>query len=484
VPSCSGHVCVCGGGGEQAPALSWPWSNSLPVLCASAATCSVGAAQACFLLARDHLKVRKQFGKPLAHNQVRVLHVPAWVTCGLWASQPTLTLCRSRFFCLGLNGVQHLAFTLADMATELQVARLMVRQAAKLLDEKDPNARGFCAMAKKVATDNGFNVCNSALQLFGGYGYLRDYPVERYLRDVRVHQILEVRPRTLVYSTHVGRLGVLAETDYSLGLACHCGPLCSFLFVLVMSIGPGHQPNHVPHHLQATAGGVKLGRTPPPLSRLCTLRNAMHTILYLHHCNSICRKPPRYVWGAVPEAKQPHAVNASDGNLLTQRQRQGVVIAVASHCLRYHGLDSHGFRHSQHRWWRCLLLRDLLHNCLRRWWHGCYDGARRRCVKSTGKQGASVGEVCIGWCPVSVRATAASRSNRGGTCWFVLPLKAVTRGATEHRIGRGHGGGLLEGRHHTAGSAGQWRCASKPRGALIVPPRGGPGTGRASSGAS
>lgn len=120
----------------------------------SIATCSVGAAQACFLIARDHLKVRKQFGKPLAHNQ-------------------------------------HLAFTLADMATELQVARLMVRQAARLLDEKDPNARGYCAMAKKVATDNGFSVCNNALQLLGGYGYLRDYPVERYLRDVRVHQILE-----------------------------------------------------------------------------------------------------------------------------------------------------------------------------------------------------------------------------------------------------------------------------------------------------
>ena len=107
------------------------------------------------------------------------------------------------------------------MATELQVSRLMVRQAARLMDEKSPDARAFCAMAKRVATDNGFKVrrqptgpvimflcclcpvsgsttcryagqiCNTALQLHGGYGYLRDYPVERFVRDVRVHQILE-----------------------------------------------------------------------------------------------------------------------------------------------------------------------------------------------------------------------------------------------------------------------------------------------------
>lgn len=120
----------------------------------SIGTCSVGAAHACFNLARDHIKVRNQFNQPLAANQ-------------------------------------HLQFKLADMATELQTARTMIRQAARLLDEKHPQARSFCAMAKRVATDAGFQVCNDALQMHGGYGYLKDFPVERYLRDVRVHQILE-----------------------------------------------------------------------------------------------------------------------------------------------------------------------------------------------------------------------------------------------------------------------------------------------------
>lgn len=77
------------------------------------------------------------------------------------------------------------------MVTDLQQARLMVRTGAKLLDEKHSSARSFCAMAKRTATDLGFNICNDALQLHGGYGYLMDYPIERYLRDARVHQILE-----------------------------------------------------------------------------------------------------------------------------------------------------------------------------------------------------------------------------------------------------------------------------------------------------
>ena len=77
------------------------------------------------------------------------------------------------------------------MATELQGARLFVRQAAQLMDTKDSQATVFCSMAKRFATDVGFKVCNEALQIHGGYGYLKDYPVERYLRDVRVHQILE-----------------------------------------------------------------------------------------------------------------------------------------------------------------------------------------------------------------------------------------------------------------------------------------------------
>jgi alkylation response protein AidB-like acyl-CoA dehydrogenase len=77
------------------------------------------------------------------------------------------------------------------MATSLYVSRLALRSAASLLDDGHPAAAASCAAAKKVATDKGFEVCNAALQLHGGYGYLKDYPVERFLRDVRVHQILE-----------------------------------------------------------------------------------------------------------------------------------------------------------------------------------------------------------------------------------------------------------------------------------------------------
>ncbi|CAE7808360.1 acad8 [Symbiodinium sp. KB8] len=120
----------------------------------SIGTCSLGAAAKCFDIAREYVKTRKQFGKPLINNQA-------------------------------------LAFRLSDMATDLQLSRLMIRQGAKLLDAKDPNARAFAAMAKQVSTDLGFKICNEALQLHGGYGYLKDYPIERYLRDVRVHQILE-----------------------------------------------------------------------------------------------------------------------------------------------------------------------------------------------------------------------------------------------------------------------------------------------------
>jgi hypothetical protein len=82
-------------------------------------------------------------------------------------------------------------FKLADMATSLEAARLMVYQAAAKLDAADPDATLHCAMAKRFASDAGFEVCNQALQLHGGYGYLRDYPIERYFRDLRVHQILE-----------------------------------------------------------------------------------------------------------------------------------------------------------------------------------------------------------------------------------------------------------------------------------------------------
>jgi len=116
--------------------------------------CSLGGARTCLEAARDHLLERRQFGQPLADFQV-------------------------------------LRFKLADMATELEGARLMVRRGAASLDRGDPEATMHCAMAKRVATDAGFQICNEALQLFGGYGYLKDFPIERYLRDVRVHQILE-----------------------------------------------------------------------------------------------------------------------------------------------------------------------------------------------------------------------------------------------------------------------------------------------------
>jgi alkylation response protein AidB-like acyl-CoA dehydrogenase len=67
----------------------------------------------------------------------------------------------------------------------------MIRLAASKLDRGDPQATTYCAMAKRFATDAGFTICNQALQLFGGYGYIKEYPVERYVRDTRVHQILE-----------------------------------------------------------------------------------------------------------------------------------------------------------------------------------------------------------------------------------------------------------------------------------------------------
>ena len=118
------------------------------------AACSLGAAAASMEIAREHLLVREQFGRKLADFQA-------------------------------------LQFKLADMATELAAARLMIYNAAAKLDAKTPDATQACAMAKRFATDAGFNVCNDALQLLGGYGYLMDHPVERHLRDLRVHQILE-----------------------------------------------------------------------------------------------------------------------------------------------------------------------------------------------------------------------------------------------------------------------------------------------------
>lgn len=96
-----------------------------------------------------------------------------------------------RQFGQALMEFQGLQWRFADMATELEAARLMVRRAAHALDQKSPKATQYCAMAKRFATDAGFEVANQALQLHGGYGYLRDFPLERIVRDLRVHQILE-----------------------------------------------------------------------------------------------------------------------------------------------------------------------------------------------------------------------------------------------------------------------------------------------------
>jgi alkylation response protein AidB-like acyl-CoA dehydrogenase len=90
-----------------------------------------------------------------------------------------------------LGQFQALQFRVADMATELEAARLMLWRGASALDAKDPNATLHCAMAKRFATDAGFHIANEALQLHGGYGYLADYGIEKIVRDLRVHQILE-----------------------------------------------------------------------------------------------------------------------------------------------------------------------------------------------------------------------------------------------------------------------------------------------------
>lgn len=93
---------------------------------------------------------------------------------------------------------QYLRFKLAEMATGLLSSRLMVRHAARALDLASPNAAELCAMAKLAATDTCYDITNEALQLHGGYGFLKDFPVQQYMRDTRVHKILE--GKTLVIS--------------------------------------------------------------------------------------------------------------------------------------------------------------------------------------------------------------------------------------------------------------------------------------------
>ena len=96
-----------------------------------------------------------------------------------------------RAFGRTIGSFQALQFKLADMATNLVASRQMVRLAASKLDRGDADATIYCAMAKRLATDLCFDICNDALQIHGGYGYIKEYPLERYLRDTRVHQILE-----------------------------------------------------------------------------------------------------------------------------------------------------------------------------------------------------------------------------------------------------------------------------------------------------
>jgi alkylation response protein AidB-like acyl-CoA dehydrogenase len=118
------------------------------------AACSLGAAQGALDAARRYMGERSQFGKKLGDFQA-------------------------------------LQFKLADMVTQLVAARQMVHTAARKLDAQTKDATVWCAMAKRFATDAGFAICNDALQIHGGYGYIREYPIERLLRDSRVHQILE-----------------------------------------------------------------------------------------------------------------------------------------------------------------------------------------------------------------------------------------------------------------------------------------------------
>lgn len=118
------------------------------------AAASLGGARNCLALAREYMLERTQFKQKLADFEA-------------------------------------LQFRVADMLTELEASRLMVHRAAVALDQRHTNAAMYCAMAKRFTTDLCFNICNQALQLHGGYGYIREYPIERFFRDLRVHQVIE-----------------------------------------------------------------------------------------------------------------------------------------------------------------------------------------------------------------------------------------------------------------------------------------------------
>jgi len=118
------------------------------------AACSLGGAKACLTASQQYMAERKQFGK-------------------------------------ALSAMQALRFKFADMLTDYEAARLMVYRAAHALASDRPHSAIYCAMAKRMTTDVGFEISNQAMQIHGGYGYLKDYPIERFFRDLRVHQILE-----------------------------------------------------------------------------------------------------------------------------------------------------------------------------------------------------------------------------------------------------------------------------------------------------
>ncbi|MET0137167.1 MAG: acyl-CoA dehydrogenase family protein, partial [Sphingobium sp.] len=116
--------------------------------------CSLGGAQRCLDEAIAYVKDRSQFGRPIAD-------------------------------------FQNTQFTLADMATDLEASRALLYLAAAKVTEGAPDKSRFSAMAKRLASDKGSEIVDKALQMLGGYGYLRDYPIERFWRDLRVHRILE-----------------------------------------------------------------------------------------------------------------------------------------------------------------------------------------------------------------------------------------------------------------------------------------------------
>src|SRR3546814_9895691 len=165
--------------------------------------CSLGGAQRCLDEAVKYTKERQQFGQPVAD-------------------------------------FQNTQFMLADMATELEAARALLYLAAAKVTSGAPDKTRFSAMAKRLATDSGSNIAHNALQLFGGYGYLKDYTIERFWRDLRVHSILEGTNQ--VMSMIVGRdlLRQLGCLLYFLLLRALFGrALCGvrvWLYVLILMV--------------------------------------------------------------------------------------------------------------------------------------------------------------------------------------------------------------------------------------------------------